>query len=426
MKMRLITRGGTLYLRKRVPKRYASVDPRAFVCLSLHTDSESIANQKAPKIWADLIEAWEAKLAGDTKDAEERFAAARELAAKRGYRWLAAKEVAKLPTDDLMNRVQHVIRSSKPGKPDMIEAAAILGGAKEPEITVSRALELFWGLSEDRILGKSEAQIRKWESPRKRAIANFIEAIGDKRVAEITRDDMLDFKTWWLERIKANGLAPDTGNKDFIHLGNVLRTVNDDKRLGIDLPLSGLSIKGGDKRQRPAFSVKWIKEKLLAPGALDGLNLEARCIFLGMVNTGYRPSEAVGLHSQHIRLDTDIPHIRIEPDGRTLKNQPSRRLIPLTGVSLQAFKQCPDGFPRYRGGEAYSEIINRYLEDNNLRETPQHTMYGLRHSLEDRLLAAETDERIRRDILGHSLGRQRYGKGGSLEHVHRILQAVAI
>lgn len=165
---------------------------------------------------------------------------------------------------------------------------------------------------------------------------------------------------------------------------------------------------------------------MLAPGALSGLNTEARCILLGMVNTGYRPSESVGLLREHIRLDTDIPHISIEPTGRTLKNQASRRIIPLTGVSLEAFKECPDGFPRYRDGDSYSEIINRYLEVKKLRESPDHTMYSLRHSLEDRLLATETDERIRRDILGHSLGRQRYGKGGSLRHVHRLIQAVAI
>lgn len=248
MKMSLVKRGGTLHIRKRVPRRYAEVEPRDYVCLSLHTDSESIGQQKATQIWADLIEAWEAKLAGDSKDAEARFAAAHELAAKRGYRWMASKEVAKLPLEDVMQRVSDVMATSRAEKPDMIEAAAVLGGAREPDITVSRALELFWTLAEDRTLGKNPSQLRKWESPRKRAVANFIEAIGDKRLADITRNDMLDFKSWWLDRVKAEGLAPDTGNKDLIHLGGILKTVNEDKRLGLDLPLSGLAIKGGQKR----------------------------------------------------------------------------------------------------------------------------------------------------------------------------------
>lgn len=49
-----------------------------------HTDSESVANQKAGPVWAQLIEGWEAKLAGGSTDAEQRFAAARDLAAARG------------------------------------------------------------------------------------------------------------------------------------------------------------------------------------------------------------------------------------------------------------------------------------------------------------------------------------------------------
>ncbi|WP_366942749.1 hypothetical protein [uncultured Paracoccus sp.] len=47
--------------------------------------------------------------------------------------------------------------------------------------------------------------------------------------------------------------------------------------------------------QRPPFSSGWIQDKLLAQGALDGLNEEARAILLAMVNTGGRPSEIANL-----------------------------------------------------------------------------------------------------------------------------------
>ncbi|CAM3988479.1 hypothetical protein GQF56_15160 [Rhodobacter sphaeroides] len=43
-----------------------------------------------------MIEAWEAKLAGDTQDAAQMFEAARELAAKRGMRFLSYDKVARL------------------------------------------------------------------------------------------------------------------------------------------------------------------------------------------------------------------------------------------------------------------------------------------------------------------------------------------
>ena len=112
---------------------------------------------------------------------------------------------------------------------------------------------------------------------------------------------MGDFRNWWMERIEAEGLTPNSGNKDLTHLGAVLKTVNARKRLGINLPLSGFSFKESDSTPRPPFSDDWIRERLLAPGALDGLNAEARAILLGMVNTGYRPGEAAGTDARGYR-----------------------------------------------------------------------------------------------------------------------------
>jgi integrase len=303
----------------------------------------------------------------------------------------------------------------------------VLGGVSSPAITIKRALDLYWDLATDLTHGKSADQIRRWENPRKKAISNFISVVGNKLIEDITADDMLDFRSWCLKRIKTEGLTPNSCNKDLIHFGDVLKTVNQMKRLGLDLPLSGLAVKEGEPETRPPFSREWIAEKLLAPGALKGLNDEARRILLGMVNTGYRPSEAAGLTRDQIRLDAKVPHISIEPVDRTLKTAHSRRVIPLVGVSLEAFREAPDGFPRYRSKPAsLSATVNKYLRENGLLETADHSLYSLRHSFEDRLLAAGTDERVRRDLLGHALHRERYGQGATLEHVQRLLQAVAL
>jgi integrase len=50
----------------------------------------------------------------------------------------------------------------------------------------------------------------------------------------------------------------------------------------------------------------------------------------------------------------------------------------------------------------------------------------LRHGFEDRLLAAGVDERIRRDLLGHALKRERYGSGATLEHMQELVLKVAL
>jgi integrase len=361
------------------------------------------------------------RLAGDSEDADMRYEAARDLACVRGFRYLDADVVAKLPVGDIVKRVEAILEP----RPETVEAAALLGTVPEPRITVTKALELYWSLAREMTFGKSEDQLRLWEAPRKKAIKNFVAVVGDKEIGNIARDDMLDFRQHWLDRLEAGEVTANSANKDLIHLGDVLKTVNTMKRVGLSLPLGELSFKEGEKQTRPPFSEDWIRARLLAPGALDGLNGEARALLLGMINTRYRPSEGAALTEDTIRLDVDVPHISIEPEGRQLKSHYARRVIPLTGVSLEAFKQFPEGFPRYRNRATLSAVVNKYLRTNGLLETPRHSFYSLRHAFEDRMLAAGIDERIRRDLFGHRLDRERYGKGASLDHVAALVRGIA-
>ena len=418
-------RGNFYQIYKRVPKRYASIDDRTFVWLSLHTDSKSIAQTKAAGIWAQMVEAWESRLAGDQSDATKRFDAVRKLAAVRGFRYMDASKVADLPLKELMQRIKAVPVSG--GMIDRIESAAVLGGASESGITVSKALDLYWSLAADKTIGKSDDQLRRWRNPRIKAIKNFVAVVGDPLIDTITGDDMLDFRSWWLDRIANGEVTANAANKDLIHFGDVLKTVNRMKRLGLVLPLSDLAFKNGEAGKRPPFSAKWISEKLLANKAMDGLNPEARAIVLTMVNTGARPSELAALTPECIRLDCDVPHISIEAVGRHLKSKNAKRVIPLTGASLEALRVFPEGFPRYRGSSAgLSATVNKFLRGNGLAETPDHTLYSLRHGFEDRLLAAGVDERIRRDLFGHSLNRERYGAGATLAHLRNVVLKVAL
>lgn len=418
-------RGSTYHIVRHVPVRFRSVEPRKEVWISLHTDSESAARDKATRVWAKQLDAWEARLAGDTSDAEKAFAAAQSLAQARGFRWMTAGDVAKLPVDALLDRVAAATKAS--GEPDKVAAVATLGGAKVPPITVKRALELFWELAADDTRGMSENQIRKWRNPRVKAIANFVKVVGNKVLADITRDDMLNFRDWWQKRLVKEGLSAGSANKDVGYVEAILRRVTEMKRLGLVLPFGGMTFKEDDKKTRLPFSEGWIRTRLLAPDALDGLNEQARDLFFALVNTGARPSEIAGLQADHIKLDAPVPHIVIAADGKKVKTATSKRAIPLVGVSLEAMKRHPEGFPRYRFKDAFSATANKYLRENGLLESPQHTLYGLRHAFEDRMLRAKIDERIRRDIMGHSLGgRQRYGEGATLAEKRKLLKKIAL
>lgn len=147
--------GSVYYLRRRVPTRYHGVVDRRAIRLSLHTDSERIARTKAERVWSDLIESWEARLAGDTADAEAYLAAAKNLADARGYRFLMAKDVATLPAADLLKHVTEVAETSQPGKPDLMAADALLGAAPAPAIRISDLASQFFDVAGDRNLGKS-------------------------------------------------------------------------------------------------------------------------------------------------------------------------------------------------------------------------------------------------------------------------------
>lgn len=132
------------------------------------------------------------------------------------------------------------------------------------------------------------------------------------------------------------------------------------------------------------------------------------------------------LTGAQIRLEAEVPHISIEPVGsRALKTKHSKQIIPLVGVSLDAFRAFPNGFPRYADNPTLSATVNKFLRENGLLQSDDHSFYSLRHSFEDRMLAAGVDERIRRDLMGHALQRMRYGDGAAMKHLQEVVASIA-
>lgn len=424
--MKPILRNGTYYIRRRVPARFATVEGRREVWISLKTDSQKIALEKAQRVWAHHMHAWEAQLIGNSDDAFERQKSARLLAQGAGFDYMPIEQVGQLSTEEILERVEAAV--SNIGSRNGGTLSALLGVEEVPKLRLSEALEAFWENSQDLVLGKSADQIRRWKNPRKKAFANLISVVGDLPLDELTKNNFLQFRKWWLHRIEAEGLTPNSANKDLVHIQSVLKKVNDLLSLNLPLEFGGQKLKEMPKADRPPFSDAWIVGKLLKPGALDGLNAEARAILLVMINTGCRPSEIAGLTPEEIVLDGPVPHIMIRNNiHRQLKSDPSKRDIPLVGVSLKAMKWFPQGFGYYRTKpNTLSATVNKYLRANGLLESEKHVMYSLRHSFEDRMLCAGIDDRIRRELFGHSLGRQKYGTAGGIENKHRHLLRIAL
>lgn len=438
MQKHLLLRGTTYYLKRRVPRRYQSVEPRSEVWESLKTDSKSVAAQKLERVWSSYIEGWEALIAGQDGEAELRFRAAKELAAKRGFSFLSARSVSELPLDELLARVEAV---APMGAPQPNVAEALLGGVDQPDLMLSGLAERIEVIAAHENRYKSSAQMRVWRNDRIRAARNLVDALGgDITVARITGAEARLHRKWWLQRLAKGGLKADSANKDFTYMSGMLRRFWEDlDHPDPPRPYAGVAIR--DRFEKPKrkreVPVEWITDKWFAPSALDGMNVEARDILLISIETGCRQSEIMDLPARAIRLQDDIPHLAIanedgsdsEADKREVKNLHSERLVPLVGVALAAAKRHPDGFPRYRHKRSYSAAVNKFMRENDLLPDGV-TIGGTRHTWESRLKAVGVMTDDRGEIMGHSVkearGREVYGDEMALKMRREVVDRIAL
>lgn len=226
----LIKRNGYYFNNRRVPETLKEYFDKESVRVSLKTDSKQIAvhrcalsNQEVENYQKSLIQKGE-------QYSSEKFKDAVKLSRILGFRYKPVSElVDKVSTRELLERIS-VDEKNKANKNDV---KAVLGGGESQQIKTSDALEKFQGFAKDRSMNKSEDQIRKWKNPRVKAIGNFINVVGDKSLADLSREDILMFRDWWISRIEDEELNESTANKDFIHLKDVIQTVNDNIGLGL-------------------------------------------------------------------------------------------------------------------------------------------------------------------------------------------------
>ena len=423
----LARRDGIWCYVRRVPTEFADLDRRGIIKLStkvrIADDPRAIRARKVVRrLNADTETYWRDLQALQTQDATARYQAACRRARALGFDYVPAREVAKRDLEEIARRFAAIVDA---GHEDKLTRQVVLGGIEAPSFRLAGLLEAFEAIMQPSLASMSEDQRRKWRNPKRRAIANLIQVIGDKPVAEISRGDALDFRSWWSERVLEDGIQIGTANKDIGHLNKMLRTLDRQHRLGLDPVFSQLRFEGEEASSRAAFEASFVATRILADGALDGLNPEAKAIVHLMAETGLRVSEAVNLDAGTINLDHPVPHVQVRPNGRKLKTPQSQRDIPLVGVALAAMRDHPDGFPRYRDkASSLSALVNKVLDARGLRPTKAHSLYSLRHTFEDRLGAANVPEKIVAALMGHKYYRPKYGSGPTLEQKRDALMAI--
>lgn len=254
----------------------------------------------------------------------------------------------------------------------------------------------------------------------------LVDLIGDKPVIELTQDDGIDYSEWWRERVVAGEINAKSANKSMGMLSRMLKDMSIRRRLNLPEIFKGLRLRGETENTRSPFDPAFIQNVLLGDGALDGLNVEARHAVYMLAETGLRPSEALNLNENTIHLNAPIPYVEILPDGRVLKTEDSRREVPLVGVALAVMKKRHKGFPEYRDKSAtLSATVNKFLLAHGMRPTRLHSLYSLRHSFKDRLVAVEAPDSLIDNLMGHSTGKSKYGKGPPLELKLKFLELIA-
>lgn len=436
----LIQRNGFWQYHRRVPKAFAGLGGKSSKFIVVSTKiavADDRTGAKAARVAARLNEQQEAhwrSLASGTPS-KQRWQDAVTIARSHGMDYLSPVEAAQREIGELLARIETLKVGGRAA--DVATVDALLGGVDKPRVMLSDLFTEYEKTQQTPLSKMSANQKRKWTSAKKRAVEILIEQRGDKALQDITRADAVAYADWWEGRTIAEGISPSSANKNISHIGGMIRAVDKRLKLGLDHVFSGTRLEGGRDGNRSPFTVDHIRNVILAPGALDGLNDEAKDVVYIVMETGCRPSEIVNLSKGRIKLDAEIPFIRVEAEGRLLKTEHSERDIPLIGMALEAMKRHPAGFPRYfDNGDNLSAALMKHFkkakllpkvdEDTPLKKIPKYGVYSFRHSLKDRLKAVECPEELTDELIGHATGKPKYGDGYGLQLKAKYLKSIAL
>jgi integrase len=406
---------------------------------SLKTKSLKDALERADAIHKATTHLWRTISAGnDNANTIEQYERAVKDAQSLGFTYRSVQEVATVPLDEFRERMaigERYLETS------VSVVQGVTGTAPDPDPKISDTWKLYEKHNKAGLTGMSPRQLDKHKTSRERAIAYLQDLLGDQPWRQVTRNDVLRFRDWWVEKIakgaqtaageKKESLKAYTANRSFSDLKGMLTVIDDALHTNYRLAWDKIRLKETNATKldkRIPFSVDFLQDKLLAAGALDNLNEDARFIIYTMAETGMRLGEVCNLRPQDIRLDDATPHVEVaERTDRRQKTDHSIRRIPLVGIALWAMKQRPGGFPRYADkADSASAIINKILSKNKLRPTKRHTAYSLRHTFQDRIENASASDRMQADLMGHEFGRPTYGDGAEMKRRQEFLNEIKL
>ena len=418
--------GEVWYYQRRCPAEFVDVEPRAFIRFSLKTRDFREAKIRAAEFSTKLESEWaKAKARGvslSATDTAVRYAAAVEAQSQYA---LVPKIASEIRDDELLERLRLLIMSARPES----EQKAVLGLVEKPSLSLSQAFDRFWEHIQDEWMRLSRDQQRVKKNVYLKSIRNFDTAVGSMPLYEIDRAHALKFRSWWMERVKTEGLKPYTGNREINSLRRMVSVNFDIDSESKTNPFARVRLKEEMEVARVPLERKQIKA-IIVPGALPKLHKDFVLLVRLLVNTGMRPVEAIGLELTDIDLRHEVPYIHVRKNAvRGLKTDHSERQLPLLGVSLNAAEDlvAQGGWGKRLGKNMYAtSIINKALRKSGIVTNPRQSLYSLRHWFQDQLTKRDVVDRAQAQLMGHKFQRPKYGYGKDLRELRKIIEPFAI
>jgi len=401
------TLNGTFYYRRRLPSDLIEILGKREIKLSLKTKDPIVAQAQAKRVTNKLEVEWQ-----NLRKPKPLLTEAQEL-------------VSALDTTQTYTEVVHEhgeITYDEDGWSNFLDTL----DDRTPSLVEEKALQMKYDIInlsdaiENHIITSGKQGDRKFVNSCNRSLSFFTEELTDKPINKYSRREI---EGRLLKGIQEEGLKTATVSR---RLSDVKAAVNKtilSFEYQFNNPFEKHKIPNlrDDEESRTSLTTQQQSSliQLLDSGGVGNTTNALKILF----DTGMRVAEVVGLRTDDIYLEHEIPHIKLQRNPlRPLKTKQSQRLIPLMGYALEGVKsQLTDSewlFPRY-----IDEDKGRVKNDGasatfNKRIKPLgFTCHSLRHNFKDRLRLANVPMENIKDLLGWSRGDQasRYGETSLLQ-----------
>jgi integrase len=289
-------------------------------------------------------------------------------------------------------------------------------------VTVKEALEYYLEL-------KGPHKSKLFFQYTERSINYLCECLGDRDLSEYSTSDAGKFR----DALFARGLVSSSVKRVFSSVKSIFNLIIREKGLGIKNPFSDVYMPDLDDTKSintiPIKTIRIIQQEFLC------IDDDIRRAIALISDTGMRLAEVIGLKTNDIIIDTNIPHILVRSNNkRGLKTKQSERVVPLVGLSLWSAKRLLKNieteflFPRYNKGNisnsnSASATFNKWIKTTAKDDIVIHSF---RHSMRDRLRAVECPSDIIDSIGGwskRSTG-ESYGSGHPIHILHKWMERI--